>query len=391
MLKEHLLERITTKWWLPRTVESDKLTRILETARLAPSKQGKFNHKIYVLGTSEKSIELKKYLFWEDTVCVDGIRGSDAPGNKRFNGQVNAPIVLVWIAKKYNDGSNLNVAAESNTQRVRDDCIVSATVAMCAAEELGLQTGFCACISTYDFVSKVTGKKPMEADEVSILAMGIGYGFTEPRIHRQVYDNSLFAIPHPNEQAKVMPQAYELILNNKNFIMQELSSWIQQNTVARKAPFNKFMYDEIIQKKCQRDIEIILGAFLHDLQFNSNEATRTVVSYYWNQGKIQLRNPDVEIATYHFLHSFIKNFILVNLPYNSNQTVSIQYINQSLSAEPNAFTKIDELSTIMLDGLGGRGVLNSPIGHDFNNTTPKTRVGLNRSLRPTLEALVKYL
>jgi hypothetical protein len=391
MLKEHLLERITTKWWLPRTVESDKLTQILETARLAPSKQGKFNHKIYVLGTSEESIELKKYLFWEDTYCVDGIRGSDVPGNKRFNGQVNAPIVLVWIAKKYSEGTNWNAAAESNTQRVRDDCIVSATVAMCAAEELGLQTGFCACISAYDFVSKVTGKKPAEVDEISILAMGIGYGFTEPRIHRQVYDNSVFAIPHPNDQTKAMPNAYDLILNNKNFIIQELSSWIQRNAVSRTAPFNKFMYDTIKQQKCQRDIEIILGAFLHDLQFNSTEATRTAVSYYWNQGTIQLRNPNVEIATYHFLHSFIKNFILTNVLYTPIQTAAIQYIDQSVTAEPDAFTKIDELSTIMLDGLEGRGVLSLPIGHDFNNTTPNNRVGGNRRLRPALETLVKYL
>jgi len=391
MFKEILNERVTTKWWLPRAVEQEKLQQILDTVYSSPSKNGKFNHKIYVLGSSEQSIELKKYLFWEDTYCIDGIRGLPGPGWKRFNGQVNAPVVLVWFAKRYPQSEGGQYAPESDMQRVRDDCIVSATVAMAAAEELGLQTGFCGCISQYDFVSRVTGKNWQEVEDISVISLGIGYGYTEPKILRRVFENSVFSIPNPNDRPKAIPNAYNLILQNKNFIFEEVSSWISQQTRLRLHPFRQFNYDNIRKEKCRRDLELVIGAYLHDLQFNSLDATRTIVSYYWDQNVIQVRNVNKEIAVYQFLQTFIKNHILQNLPYTPTQNNASQYINPNIISEPESLTKINELTSIMINGFQGVGNLKNMIGHDFCNVVPIRRDGINRRSRPPFTSLVKYL
>lgn len=391
MFKEILSDRITTKWWLPRAVEQEKLQQILDTIYLSPSKQGKFNHKVYVLGSSERSMELKKYLFWEDTYCIDGIRGLPGPGHRRFNGQVNAPIVLVWFAKKYAAGGGGQYEQENEMQRVRDDCIVSATVAMSAAEELGLQTGFCGCISQYDFVAKVTGKNWQQVEDISVMSMGIGYGYTEPKILRDVYADSVFSIPNPNNRSKAMPNAYELIYKNKEFMFEEVSSWITQQVRLRLPPFNALRYNDVNQAKCRRDFELVLGAYLHDLQFNSLDATRTIVSYYWNQKAIQVRNVNKEINVYQFLQTFIKNYILQNLPYTPTQNLAQQFINPAIVSEPAALTKINELTDIVINGLQGVGNLKNIVGHDFCNVDPARRDGINRRLRPSMNSLVKYL
>jgi hypothetical protein len=391
MIEETLLDRITTKWWLPRSVEDDKLQKILDAVYLSPSKQGKFNHNVYVLGSSELSMELKHYLFWEDTYCINGIRGAPGPGWKRFNGQVNAPIVLVWFAKNYATGAAGPLAPESDLQRVRDDCIVSATVAMCAAEELGLQTGFCGCISHYHFAAKVSGQPINKLENTSVIALGIGYGYTEPKILRRVFEGSVFAIPHPNDRVKSIPNAYELILKNKNFLIEELSSWIQTQATLKKPPFNRFVYDNIKQEKCKRDIELVLGSYLHDIQFNTLDATRSIVSYYWDQNVLQVKNVNMEIAVYQFLQTFIKNNILQNLPYTPTQLNASQYINTSIVAEPESLTKINELTDVMINGFQGSGNLKNMIGEDFTNVTPTRRDGINRRLRPPESSLVKYL
>jgi hypothetical protein len=391
MLKDILTDRITTKWWLPRSVETEKLNQILETAHISPSKQGKYNHKIYVLGTNEESMMLKKYLFWEDTYCINGIRGLPGPGQKRFNAQVNAPIVLVWIAKRYNStpsGPNEN---ESDVQRVRDDCIVNATVAMCAAEELGLQTGFCGCVSPYNFVSKITGQPVNRVEETSIITLGIGYGYTEPMHVRSVYHGSVFPIPHPNDQSKHFANAYKLILDNRDFLKEETSAWIQTQTRLKSYPFARFTYDDIKKEKCKRDVELILGAYLHDIQFNTTDSTRTMISYYWERGILRVKNPNIEIYVYQFLNNIINNFILKNVRYNSLQNISNQVIDQSIIAEAESFTKIDMLTVVVLNGLAGQEKLNEVVGQDFANLVPENRTLINRKIRPSLNNFVKYV
>jgi nitroreductase len=172
MLKKHLSERFTAKWWDPLPVDSGSLKYVLDCAYFAPSKQGRYNYKIYVLGDTEKSKEFKNWLYWENTWCLDKIRGKEGEGLKRFNGQVIAPVVLMWVAD--NDGSE-----------TRDDCLVSASVAMCAALEKGLQTGFNACLGSNEISEKlsITGK--------AIVCLGLGHATPDELKSRPVYSNDV--------------------------------------------------------------------------------------------------------------------------------------------------------------------------------------------------------
>ena len=104
MLREILGKRFTAKWWSDKPIEQEKLDYILDCAYSAPSKNGKYNYEIFVLGDSEKSNQIKQWLYWENTYCIGGERLREGPiGHRRYNGQVLAPTVLVWVAKHKNE------------------------------------------------------------------------------------------------------------------------------------------------------------------------------------------------------------------------------------------------------------------------------------------------
>ena len=44
--------------------------------------------------------EIKDWLYWEHTCCLNKVRGVKGEGLRRYNGQVLAPIVLAWASRK---------------------------------------------------------------------------------------------------------------------------------------------------------------------------------------------------------------------------------------------------------------------------------------------------
>jgi nitroreductase len=183
MLKDVLKNRFTAKWWNSTAVEQQKLIDILECAYLAPSKQGKFNHKIVVLTDSSEAKKIKEYLYWEDTYCLNGVRAKKGPGLRRYNGQVIAPVVLLWLGENQH---GRNLLGENEAQRIKDDAIVSATMAMCAAEELGLNTGFNGCISAREIADKLN-----EPNYIGLIAVGIGYATPDALQGRKVFKDGI--------------------------------------------------------------------------------------------------------------------------------------------------------------------------------------------------------
>jgi nitroreductase len=168
MINDLLRKRFTAKWWEDRAVKDEDLDTILECAYSVPSKQTRFNYKIYVFTDSPEGKELKEWFYWENTACLDTIRGKQGTGLRRYNGQVLAPIYIVWIA----NNSDLDG---------RDDCIVSASIAMLAAEELGLQTGFCGCIGPDEI------KEKLQIEGKAVISLGIGYAIPDDLEMRKVY------------------------------------------------------------------------------------------------------------------------------------------------------------------------------------------------------------
>ena len=189
MLREILEKRFTAKWWSDKPIEQEKLDYILDCAYSAPSKNGKYNYEIFVLGDSEKSNEIKHWLYCENTYCIGGERLREGPiGHRRYNGQVLAPTVLVWVAKHKNE-------------ETFNDCLVSSTIAMIASEEQGINTGFNGCLGEKETAEKLGRYDSSHAP----IAMGLGYiDKMDDDIQREVYkDNVKYGFDYGNVKPEI--------------------------------------------------------------------------------------------------------------------------------------------------------------------------------------------
>ena len=178
MLKDIIKNRYSARTFLDTEIEQDKIDYILECATHAPSKQGIYPYKIFVLGNSNKAQEIKEWLFWENTWCVDGQRAipeGKESNNKRFNGQYKAPLVLVYVAHPPKSVENHVYAdymkdfLKHSTDKVNTDATVSASFAMLAAEEQGLRTCFGKC---HD--EKLVAEK-LGMPSKAVIVVGMGY------------------------------------------------------------------------------------------------------------------------------------------------------------------------------------------------------------------------
>ena len=189
MLKELLSNRFTAKWWSEKPVEKDKLQYVLDCTYLSPSKNGKYKYEIFVLGDNEKSNEIKQWLYWENTYCIDGERIKEGPiGNRRYNGQLLAPIVLVWVAN-------------NKDKETFNDCMVSSTISMLAAEEQGLQTGFNGCLGELAVAEKLG-----RVNRYGMMSLGLGYidkmDGEDTSIQREVFKDG---VKHGFDYGNVIP------------------------------------------------------------------------------------------------------------------------------------------------------------------------------------------
>ena len=185
MLLNHLQTRFTAKWWKDQPIESTKLDAIIKCAYLAPSKQGNYDFEIVVLTDSPAGKEFKQWLYWDNTACLDKVRGKPGEGQRRYNGQVLAPVVMIWLAKQFEQP--VNDYSENEFIRTNNDCIISATMAMCQAEELDINTGFCGCIGGRDIADRLG--KP---NSTAVVSMGFGYAdssYTDQPV--TVYNNNI--------------------------------------------------------------------------------------------------------------------------------------------------------------------------------------------------------
>lgn len=381
MLKDVLESRFTAKWWDPKPVEADKLQYILDCAYLAPSKQGKYDHTILVVTDSEEGLALKDWLYYDDTYCIAGIRGLDGPGFKRFNGQVRAPIVLLWVADAFKTGKNS--VNEIDSQRVRDDCIVSATVAMCAAEELGLATGFNGCLGNIEIAAHLG-----LTDKVVEMAIGLGYATPDSsRILRETYEGEARPIAYPNDKPKVFPNAYELLLQNRSFIIEEACAYLAHQVVVNPN-YKNYTYSEA---KCKRDLGYVLDAMLHDVQHGTTASCQTMISEYWARGVPQVRRV-VEPLVYSFIKGLMKDYIMTNIAYpNPKQVISAQYVNPSVVPEATSAARINSLIVMVANGIRAGYRKLPAIGNDFSNVSPSIKTAPNRKDKPSKQVMINYI
>jgi nitroreductase len=183
-LHNYLENRFTAKWWKDEPLKLDKVETILECAYQAPSKQGYHEFEIHVITDSPEGKEFKEWLYYENTACLDKVRAKPGVGLRRYNGQVLAPVVMIWLAKNYS--VTPNPYGESDWLRTNNDCIISSTMAMCQAEELGVRTGFCGCIGGREIADRLN--KP---NHTAVISIGFGYATPDNMLGRKVYKDDI--------------------------------------------------------------------------------------------------------------------------------------------------------------------------------------------------------
>ena len=146
----------------------------------------------------------------------------------------------------------------------------------------------------------------------------------------------------------VYPNAKWLLNANKTFIQYEVSAWIAQQVADNATGFEGYTYDDA---KCRRDTGYNIDAWLHDLQYGGNQETHRIANTYWEREVAQIDGSRVpEIKAKEFTRDLINNHVFANsaqtTPYQSTYA---QTTNTSYTAEPQAGTRIQTLSAIVIN------------------------------------------
>jgi nitroreductase len=185
-IKQLLSERYTTKVWQNTPVNESTLNYVLDCAYLTPSKMAHHSHKIIAITDSVEGKKIKDWLFWHHTWAWDGHPAYAVPSGHQsdmerdYNGQYRAPVVLFWLSELKSPQrikmtvKNLDSIKEyhvttPDAYQQRSDIYISATAAMLAAQEQGLNTGFGVCHDPQMVCEHLGYEK-----HYAVVAMGMG-------------------------------------------------------------------------------------------------------------------------------------------------------------------------------------------------------------------------
>jgi hypothetical protein len=163
-----------------------------------------------------------------------------------------------------------------------------------------------------------------------------------------------FFTPGPGYKTYLYPNALTLLEANKEFIQREIIGYIDNRVAAADPDFVGYIYDTDL---CLRDSGYVIDAWIFDLKYGGNFATRKVAAKYWNKNVPTIDGTRVpEIKGYEFAENLINNFILKNILSTPYQSAVDQFINLSKISESDADDLITNVATIVRtviqNGLG---------------------------------------
>ena len=132
--------------------------------------------------------------------------------------------------------------------------------------------------------------------------------------------------------------AVQQLLANKEFIVSEITAYINVQIAAGNAPFSTgFVYNE---EKCERDTRLIIDALVYDLTYGGNLQTKIAAEAYFVDGTAQYGTGQQEetIAAYERLKTVVEQVIL-------ETTVSVSAGNALTQDTSNAAGSSDASTT----------------------------------------------
>lgn len=160
--------------------------------------------------------------------------------------------------------------------------------------------------------------------------------------------------PGISKDDNLYPNAYALLVANKNYLLAELVAYIEFAIANNVSPFIGYLYDS---NKCIRDFGYVIDAIAHDLRYGGNVQIRQISEYFWIDGVLQLAPEHVqgELASFTYTRNLINNFIFNNTAVSParQSAVSQTFINGA-NAEEEASTRNTSLwgiiATVIDDG-----------------------------------------
>jgi hypothetical protein len=156
MIYDVLTKRFNTKHWDDSIeIPQQTIDYITDCLLKSPYKMAMIGYKIAFITNTENGRDIKNWLFYDHTWNSNGVRAGrhtaeevENNGRRDYNGQYQAPLLIAWLnpkdSHKFGEMNGQQVVFPNFTDR-QNNIFISNTIAMLAAEESGLNTGFGSC------------------------------------------------------------------------------------------------------------------------------------------------------------------------------------------------------------------------------------------------------
>jgi len=170
-----------------------------------------------------------------------------------------------------------------------------------------------------------------------------------------------FFTPGPGYTTYLYPNALYLLESNKEFVQREILGYINSRISAGDPEFSGYIYDTEL---CMRDSGYVLDAWIFDLKYGGNTATRRVSQGYWNGNVAVIDGTRLpEIRGYQFARTLINDYILKNILATPYQNAVDQIRDLSKTSEADADDVITLVSGIVTNVIqNGLSVVPAEIG-----------------------------
>lgn len=166
MIYDILNKRFNTKHWnTSLEISQSDIDYIADCLTKTPYKMAMIGYKIIFITNTQAAQDIKDWLFYEHSWNSNGVRagrheaeGVEDNGKRDYNGQYRAPLLIAWLnpkdSPKFGEMNGQQVVLPNFVER-QNNIFISNTIAMLAAEERGLNTGFGSCHGYDELASKL--------------------------------------------------------------------------------------------------------------------------------------------------------------------------------------------------------------------------------------------
>lgn len=135
-----------------------------------------------------------------------------------------------------------------------------------------------------------------------------------------------------NYDPNVRPNAFFVLLSNKNFIIQQAISYVKNKKKEGSGKYSDYEYDSL---KCARDVGYVVDGYINDLRYDTNDQIMKIGRKYYPNGEISVRQ-FAELDAHNYIKDLVSNYILKQKMAPTNQNLVTQKIFKDKKVEKDA-------------------------------------------------------